>query len=375
NDLIPTGPVVSATPVCEGDITYTWTYTDCAGSTHDYVHTVTIDIPDFTPPSPTSETVNCYADISLPPPPTVQDACGNDLIPTGPVVSATPACEGDITYTWTYTDCAGSTHDYVHTVTIDIPDFTPPAPTSETVQCVADIVVVTPPAVQDACGNDLIPTGPVVSATPACEGDITYTWTYTDCAGSTHDYVHTVTIDIPDFTPPTPTSETVQCVADIVVATPPAVQDACGNDLIPTGPVVSATPVCEGDITYTWTYTDCAGSTHDYVHSVTIDIPDFTPPSPTSETVQCVADIVVVTPPAVQDACGNDLIPTGPVVSATPACEGDITYTWTYTDCAGSTHDYVHTVTIDIPDFTPPTPTSETVQCVADIVVATPPAV
>ena len=69
----------------------------------------------------------------------------------------------------------------------------------------------------------------------------------------------------------------------------------------------------------------------------------------------CEADIVVVTPPNVQDACLNDLTPTGPVVSASPACEGDITYTWTYTDCAnGNTHDYVHTVTIDIPDFTPP---------------------
>jgi cytosine/uracil/thiamine/allantoin permease len=293
------------------------------------VHTVTIDIPDFTPPAPTSETVNCYADILLPTPPTVFDACGIELIPTGPVESGVPACEGDITYTWTYSDCAGSTHDYVHTVTIDIPDFSPPAPTSETVNCYADILLPTPPTVFDACGTELISTGPVESGVPACEGDITYTWTYTDCAGSTHDYVHTVSIDIPDFTPPSPTSETANCYADIILPTPPTVFDACGNEITPSGPVESGIPVCEGDITYTWTYTDCAGSTHDYVHTVTIDIPDFAPPAPTSETVDCYADIVLPAPPTVFDACGTELIPTGPVESGVPACEGDITYTWT----------------------------------------------
>ena len=43
---------------------------------------------------------------------------GTTLTPTGPVEGTVPACEGDVTYTWTYTDCAGFTHDYVHTVTI-----------------------------------------------------------------------------------------------------------------------------------------------------------------------------------------------------------------------------------------------------------------
>ena len=33
------------------------------------------------------------------------------LTPTGPVEGTVPACEGDVTYTWTYTDCAGFTHD------------------------------------------------------------------------------------------------------------------------------------------------------------------------------------------------------------------------------------------------------------------------
>ena len=373
--LTPTGPVEGTVPACEGDVTYTWTYTDCAGFTHDYVHTVTITRVDFTAPSPTTAAVDCYADIVLPTPPTVTDDCGTTLTPTGPVEGTVPACEGDVTYTWTYTDCAGFTHDYVHTVTITRVDFTAPSPTTAAVDCYADIVLPTPPTVTDDCGTTLTPTGPVEGTVPACEGDVTYTWTYTDCAGFTHDYVHTVTITRVDFTAPSPTTAAVDCYADIVLPTPPTVTDDCGTTLTPTGPVEGTVPACEGDVTYTWTYTDCAGFTHDYVHTVTITRVDFTAPSPTTAAVDCYADIVLPTPPTVTDDCGTTLTPTGPVEGTVPACEGDVTYTWTYTDCAGFTHDYVHTVTITRVDFTAPTPTTAAVDCYADIVLPTPPTV
>ena len=353
-------------------MTYTWTYTDCAGFTHDYVHTVTITRVDFTAPSPTTAAVDCYADIVLPTPPTVTDDCGTTLTPTGPVEGTVPACEGDVTYTWTYTDCAGFTHDYVHTVTITRVDFTAPSPTTAAVGCYADIVLPTPPTVTDDCGTTLTPTGPVEGTVPACEGDVTYTWTYTDCAGFTHDYVHTVTITRVDFTAPSPTTAAVDCYADIVLPTPPTVTDDCGTTLTPTGPVEGTVPACEGDVTYTWTYTDCAGFTHDYVHTVTITRVDFTAPSPTTAAVDCYADIVLPTPPTVTDDCGTTLTPTGPVEGTVPACEGDVTYTWTYTDCAGFTHDYVHTVTITRVDFTAPSPTTAAVGCYADIVITNP---
>jgi hypothetical protein len=67
--------------------------------------------------------VDCYANIVLPAPPVVTDNCGVTLIPTGPVETGTVVCEGDITYTWTYTDCEGNTQDYVHTVTIEYDPF------------------------------------------------------------------------------------------------------------------------------------------------------------------------------------------------------------------------------------------------------------
>ena len=38
---------------------------------HEYVHTVTVDLPELVAPAPTDELVNCVADIVLPAPPTV----------------------------------------------------------------------------------------------------------------------------------------------------------------------------------------------------------------------------------------------------------------------------------------------------------------
>jgi hypothetical protein len=375
NPLTPTGPVQSAVPACEGDITWTWTYTDCEGNFQDYVHTVTIEYEPFPAITPTFATVDCIANIVMPALPTVVDNCGNPLTPTGPVQSAVPACEGDITYTWTYTDCEGNFQDYVHTVTIEYEPFPAITPTFATVDCIANIVMPTLPVVVDNCGNPLSPTGPVQSAIPACEGDITYTWTYTDCEGNFQDYVHTVTIEYEPFPAITPTFATVDCIANIVMPTLPVVVDNCGNPLTPTGPVQSAIPACEGDITYTWTYTDCEGNFQDYVHTVTIEYEPFPAITPTFATVDCIANIVMPTLPVVVDNCGNPLTPTGPVQSAVPACEGDITWTWTYTDCEGNFQDYVHTVTIEYEPFPAITPTFATVDCIANIVMPTLPVV
>ena len=218
----------------------------------------------------------------MPTPPTITDNCGTPLTPTGPVVSTPPACEGTVTYTWTYTDCEGNSQDYVHTVTIEFEPFPLIPPTTDIVDCIAEIVVPTPPTITDNCGTPLTPTGPVVSTPPACEGTVTYTWTYTDCEGNSQDYVHTVTIEFEPFPAIPPTTDIVDCIAEIVVATPPTITDNCGTPLTPTGPVVSTPPACEGTVTYTWTYTDCEGNSQDYVHTVTIEFEPFPAIPPTT---------------------------------------------------------------------------------------------
>jgi hypothetical protein len=45
---------------------------------------------------PTTDVVDCYANIVLPAPPVVTDNCGVTLTPTGPEETGTVACEGDL---------------------------------------------------------------------------------------------------------------------------------------------------------------------------------------------------------------------------------------------------------------------------------------
>ena len=80
------------------------------------------------------------------------------------------------------------------------------------------------------------------------------------------------------FTLPVDDASTVNCLVDAQVApTPPVMTDMCGTAMTP----VMVAPLdipCEGDMVYTFTYTDCAGNTADWTYTYTIDIPPFTLP-------------------------------------------------------------------------------------------------
>ena len=375
NVLTPVAGTAPVAPACEGDMVYTWTYTDCEGNSQVYTHTVTIEYEPFPAITPTTATVACVADIVMPTLPTVTDNCGNVLTPVAGTAPVAPACEGDMVYTWTYTDCEGNSQVYTHTVTIEYEPFPAITPTTATVACVADIVMPTLPTVTDNCGNVLTPVAGTAPVAPACEGDMVYTWTYTDCEGNSQVYTHTVTIEYEPFPAITPTTATVACVADIVMPTLPTVTDNCGNVLTPVAGTAPVAPACEGDMVYTWTYTDCEGNSQVYTHTVTIEYEPFPAITPTTATVACVADIVMPTLPTVTDNCGNVLTPVAGTAPVAPACEGDMVYTWTYTDCEGNSQVYTHTVTIEYEPFPAITPTTATVACVADIVMPTLPTV
>ena len=110
-----------------------------------YVHTVTIDIPLPAANCTNLDAVDCYADIVLPTPTAPNDACGTLMTVVSAAVEGTvPGCEGDVTYTWTYEDCAGAQVQYVHTVTIDIPLPAANCTNLDAVDCYADIVLPTP---------------------------------------------------------------------------------------------------------------------------------------------------------------------------------------------------------------------------------------
>src|SRR5574344_1423676 len=98
---------------------------------------------------------------------------------------------------------------------------------------------------------------------------------------------------------------TIKRNTDITAPTLPTVNDACGNVLTASAPAVTPTPAGEGDVTYTYTYTDCAGHSHDWVYTYTIQHDDFTMPANEASTVACAAAMTAPTLPTVNDACGN----------------------------------------------------------------------
>ena len=352
---------------CEGTRTYTFPYTDCNGTIYNWVYTYTVETNDFTLPAAGAATVACPDETNtVPTPPAVNDACGNAITPTGPIVSAIPVGSGTRTYTWTYTDCEGNTHDWVFTYTVTAPGVVVPAFGASTVSCPsATNTIPTPPVIYDQCCVVMPVTGPTVTAIPACESTRTYTWTYTDCGGGTHTWDYVYTVDMPDFTMPANTGSTVNCPALTNTApTAPMVTDFCGNNITPSAPVVGAALTCEGTRTYTYTYTDCAGTSHDWVYTYTVDVPDFTMPANDGSTVACPsATNTAPTLPVVTDACGNTLTAGAPTIGAALTCEGTRTYTYPYTDCAGNTHNWVYTYTVEMDDFTMPANDGSTVNC------------
>jgi hypothetical protein len=54
---------------------------------------------------------------------------------SGPVSSVDPACAGEKTYTFTYTDCTGATYQWVYTYTIEAPVVAMPSNEGSTVAC------------------------------------------------------------------------------------------------------------------------------------------------------------------------------------------------------------------------------------------------
>ncbi|MGB3079453.1 MAG: hypothetical protein WBB31_10290, partial [Saprospiraceae bacterium] len=323
-------------------------------------------------PANITVTISCPADTLFPVPPPVVDFCGNPVPATLTSRVSTPSsisCEGTKVYNFNYIDCSGYTQPWSFTYIVEYQDFTIATPPGGSiVACPAlSNIVPTPPIVIDNCGRTLSPSISD-SGMPACEGIRFYVFTYTDCEGNTHNWVYTYFVEYEPIPNPVDITQTVNCPLQAnVVPVPPVVVDNCGMTLSPSGP--TSTPAltamtCEGTRSFTWTYIDCEGNTQDFVYTYIVERQPFADPVDAGITVGCPAQTnVVPVPPAVLDNCGTLISPSGPVVSAIPACEGTRTYTWTYTDCEGNTGDYVFTYTVDRPAFTVPANAGSIVNC------------
>lgn len=256
----------------------------------------TDEFPTYTPtsvskpvqiwPTDMSTTVACLFLATEPDVPEVYDYCGN-LIPA--VLMSTidnpdpTTCEGLRTFIYEYIDCAGQSHLWNFFCSIEYEPFMVPADGGETFSCVNNINVnlVIPPAVNDNCGNALMPAGPSLPVynPPAftCEGTVTYTWTYTDCEGNnmTWDYIYTVDQTSPtESGGPVPNDSMIICGLDgDPPITLPTIVDACGNVIPAPVPVVGGTYAggCNGTITYTYTYSNCPGVQFVWTYTYTVE--------------------------------------------------------------------------------------------------------
>ncbi|HOW26600.1 MAG TPA: HYR domain-containing protein, partial [Bacteroidales bacterium] len=251
-----------------GTTTIRWIAVNTSGADTCYQTVAVVDMqaPVVTIPDGDS-LVECVFSAVPPVVPNATDNCDGIIAGVPESITDVPnplTCEGTRTYTYSFTDLAGNTASWSYTYIIDYQDFIIPANSDpEVITCASDLYTPTPPAVTDNCGELITPTGPVISPTPPCEGNVTYQWNYTDCAGNSHTWTFTFTIEYLDFTmPEDPDPEVIACASDLYTPTQPAVTDNCGNPITPTGPIISPSPPCEGNVTYQWNYADCAGNSH-----------------------------------------------------------------------------------------------------------------
>jgi len=131
--------------------------------------------------------ISCASDIFVPTPPTVNDNCGNAIIPVM-TENSTPACIGDKIYTFTYTDCAGNTANWTYTFSIN--DNIPPTASNPVDINIAvapapapDITLVIDEA--DNCtANPVVAFVSDVSDGNSCPETITRTYSVTDDCGN-----------------------------------------------------------------------------------------------------------------------------------------------------------------------------------------------
>ena len=377
---------------CEGTKTWTYTFTDCTGRTRNWTYTRVIDrvtAPHQEGEVDTASTVECLASTMTPPAalPVVKDVCGNTLTaPTPRIDSTWNGCTGQKTYTYVYEDCAGLRYVWRYHYDIErTGDITEDghAPTETEIHCINDTVrPAVMPVIKDICGNILQPRiampDPVISLT-GCVGTVTYTYSYTDCAGKNYQWSYVnriVRSEKPHIVTAGGTPTTVDC-QNLAVAesiTLPVVVDQCGVTLDAPVPVITnnwTTEPCNGTRTFTYNYTDCADSVLKWEYTYTISHPGLTVPTDSVSPIPCLSDTSnTFVPVPLTDACGNTAtaaLEGAPDMSGYNASTntGEIVFNYQYTDCAGQTYPWKLTYEIVPSAFTETPSGASTVSCIS----------
>ena len=400
---------------CQGKVTYTYHYVDCGGNDYDFVFTrriIRTTVPHLTSrPDANEGNVQCLSAATPPTSlPTVVDVCNTILSDPQPTPVITDdyndnTCSGTRVYSYTYTDCAGL--DTTWTFTYHIQHTSNPAekPDGEDgyVTALYETDVACPsyadgsftmPVILDACGTELTPTAssPVISEVN-CQGNKTYTYRYEDCAGlyTTWTFTYNITrTEDPHVEVAGSQPLYVDCYTDAVadsIPTLPVVKDQCGTVLNPTNadnPTVNADGTdnydgCSGTVSYTYNYEDCATRQFAWQFVFDVTMPASQPLAGADSTVYCESYAVedAIPFPTHQFSCG-----TSHTISAADRTDrvstvsngaGDVTYTYSYSDCKGNpyTWNFVYHVRAEDVDY--PADGYASVYCATSVTAPTTP--
>jgi len=247
---------------------------------------------DFTMPADESAAVDCVDEIiEEPTPPIITDNCGNVIPPPGPVVVTSPdpiECSGTVTYTWTYQDCVGNSHDWVFTYVVN--DTTAPnievAASDAIVECdgLGNLDALAAwlennggATASDNCST-IVWSNDFDQLSDGCgeTGSVTVNFTATDECGNVATTTATFTIE--DTTVPVLLTEyesqlTVECEQDIPAAPVLEFEDSCSTNVEVTFEETSTyvDELTDYEITREWTVADDCGNEDVFVQTIFVE--------------------------------------------------------------------------------------------------------
>ena len=365
----------SEDPGCNGSVIRTYTVTEYADTNNNkvrdlgedtildsttFTQTFSIVKADFVMPVNAGKTIACAASIVDPEVPEVKDNCGNVLVASVPVISAAPSCNGDVTYTYTFTDCTGNAHDWIYTYTIDNTVApTGNAPADLLVQCIDDVPVANINAVTNIvvnCNGSIdITVADTNNGGRGCKGDpyiVTRTFTLTDCGGLTTNLVQKITAE--DTTPPVfvetlPINILVECANEIPEAATLTATDNCSTADV-AYQEIKVNGSCSGnyELHRTWIATDSCGN--ETAHTQIITIVDTTAPVFVESLPEVEVNATCETIPSVQtltatDSCGTATVEyTETKVDGYCSSKYDLVRTWVASDDCGNQNRFTQTI-------------------------------
>ncbi|MFN0013893.1 MAG: HYR domain-containing protein [Saprospiraceae bacterium] len=349
-------------------ITRTWRASDDCGNATSFVQTITISdtkapaligLPVATVSVECSEAVPAVAVV------TATDNCAAPVDVEFSEVEIPGTCSNQysVTRTWTAEDDCGNITSFVQTITVN--DIKAPAliglpAASVSVECSEQVPAVAVVTATDNCVKpiDVDFSEVEIPGTCANQYSITRTWRASDDCGNATSFVQTITISdtkAPVWTSALPADLTLQCGETVPAAATLTASDNCGAPLdieLSETTLPGAGPNDGGKIVRTWTAQDDCGNFT--IHIQTILIGDTQAP------------VLVGTPAATVNVSCSEEVPAVANVTFTDNCQGTVTFdfseveipgtcpnqytikrTWTATDFAGNSTQFVQTITIN----------------------------